>query len=367
MIDVIFITYGTVKIIKNSNQKNQTDKSGENYMEEIEKVKSVYKISKSDTAYTIESKDNFNFYQEGIIWSESDQSWIIAVQRYYKNGVYCVEYIFLSEDFEIKSVYRETDGVNPVFIVGINKEIWVRLSATKECYPMNTDVTLPMFERSRIEKPIVKRDTGMDSFLLDGQTYGFIRDDWGEGKESKLVIHQYDKMGLYKNRKTKKLTGIYGGLVTVVRGKAYLYHTALYEISKKGELIFIDRFDEEKNCLSLLIDIDENEYTFIHRDETEKCMELVRYSSEGKQIEKRVIYKGEKRILWVEVKSIYDRSQMITFFANGVVTMGYKDGEFCICKGCVGECTEIIKYGWMLSDKAQNKGKKIYILKMDNI
>lgn len=88
---------------------------------------------------------------------------------------------------------------------------------------------------------------------------------------------------------------------------------------------------------------------------------------EGKQIEKRVIYKDEKGILWVEVKSIYDGSQMITFFANGVVTMGYKDGEFCICKGCVGESTEMMKYGWMLSDKAQNKSKKIYILKMDNI
>lgn len=45
-----------------------------------------------------------------------------------------MEYVLFTEEFEIDEVYRESEGVNPSFILAPNKEVWVVMSATRKCY-----------------------------------------------------------------------------------------------------------------------------------------------------------------------------------------------------------------------------------------
>lgn len=87
-----------------------------------------------------------------IIQNEENQCRVITLKRYYDDFSYHVEYVFFTEDFEILETYRESEGVNPSFILAPTKEIWVVMSATRECYPFGKDVTLPLFKRSRFQR-----------------------------------------------------------------------------------------------------------------------------------------------------------------------------------------------------------------------
>lgn len=287
-------------------------------MEELKKIKSPYRVCKTEKGYIIECDDVFCFEEEAVIWSEEKQRWIIAFKRDYTTFSYYVEYILLTEEFEIDEVYRESEGVNPSFILAPNGEIWVVMSATKGCYPEGNDVTLPLFNRSRIDKPVVKRDTGMASFFLGGQTFGFIVDNWGRGKDSKLVLHQYDKFGLYKNRKTKKLDGIQGGFITSINEKAYLFANGLYEISDKLEMEFIGEFEEEHNYLSFLLDMDEESITFLRRDEKVNNIDFVKYTRDGKQMEKKTVYDSKEEIYWMKIES----------------ETGWESDDYLLCRWC---------------------------------
>lgn len=335
-------------------------------MEKLKKIASPYRVCKTEKGYIIECNDVFCFEEDAVIWSEEKQRWIIAFKRYNTDYTYDVEYVLFTEKFEIDEVYRESEGVNPSFILAPNKEVWVVLSATRECYAVGKDVTIPLFNRSRIDEPVVKRDTGMDSFFLGGQTFGFIRDEWGRGKDSKLVLHQYDKHGLYKNRKAKTLAGIKGGFVTSINDKAYLFAKGLYEISEKLEIELIGAFEEEHNYLSFLLDMDEETITFLRRDEDVSNIDFVKYTREGKQIEKKRIYDSKEEIYWMKIESEMDGSQMITFFAGGVITLGYKNGEFCIYEGKVGMSTKMMKYGLMLCGNSSRQDTKVEIIRMEN-
>lgn len=336
-------------------------------MEEFKKIDSPYRVCRTEKGYMIECDDVFCLEENAVIWSGEKQRWIVAFKRYFTDYSYEVEYVLLTEEFEIDEVYQESEGVNPSFILAPNKEIWVVMSATKECYAMGKDVTVPLFNRSRIDEPIVKRDTGMDSFFLGGQTFGFIRDEWGRGKDSKLVLHQYDKHGLYKNRKGKTLIGIKGGFVTSINEKAYLFAKGLYEISDQLEMEFIGAFEEEHNYLSFLLDMDEESITFLRRDEEVNNIDFVKYTRDGKQIEKKTVYDSKEEIYWMEIESEMDGSQMITFFAGGVITMGYKKGEFCIYEGEVGMSTKMMKYGLMLYGNSSRQDTKVEIIRMEDV
>lgn len=335
-------------------------------MEELKKIESPYRVCKSEKGYIIECDDVFCYEDDAVIWCEKKQRWIIAFKRSYGNCLYDVEYVLFTEKFEIDEVYQESEGVNPSFILAPDEEIWVVMSATRTCYPYGKSVTVPLFNRSRIVEPVIKRDAGMDSFFLGGQTFGFIIDNWGEGKDSKLVLHQYDKLGLYKNRKGKTLAGIRGGFITSINEKAYLFAKGLYKISSKLEIELIGNFEEEHNYLSFLLDMDEETITFLRRDEELNNIDFVKYTRDGKQIEKKTIYDSKEEIYWMKIESEMDGSQMITFFAGGVITMGYKNGEFCIYEGKIGMHTKMIKYGLMLYGNSSIQDTKVEIIRMEN-
>lgn len=104
-------------------------------MEELKEIKSPYHISKTENGYIISCNDKFCYENNAIIWNEENQCRVITLKRYYDDFSYHVEYVFFTEDFEILGTYRESEGVNPSFILAPTKEIWVAMSATRECYP----------------------------------------------------------------------------------------------------------------------------------------------------------------------------------------------------------------------------------------
>lgn len=320
-------------------------------MEELKKTESAYRVVKNEEGYVIESDDKFSFEADAIAWDERSKHFIITFKRYVQTEKYYVEYVLFTENFEIDGVYRETLGVNPAFIIAPDQEIWVDLSATAlQPYPQQLgSVIVPLFNRSRVADPVVKRDTGMDYFFLDGKTYSYVRDNWGQGKDTKLVLHKFDKEHMYKDRKAKKLTNVKGGTITSVGKKAFLYYDGLYEISPKLDLTQIGEFKEEKKVLSYLIDKDDETASFIRRDEGWRSVSLVKYKNDGTVLEKKTIYKSENEINSVNVSSQADGSQMISFPADGVIkVMGYKDGKFCAYDSPYGTKIKMFRYGFFL-------------------
>lgn len=340
-------------------------------MEELKEIKSPYHISKTENGYIISCNDEFCYENNAIIWNEENQCRVITLKRYYDDFSYHVEYVFFTEDFEILGTYRESEGVNPSFILAPTKEIWVAMSATRECYPFGKDVTLPIFKRSRIETPVIKRDTGMKSFFLGGQTFGFITDMWGEGKDSKLVLHQFDKSGLYKNRKGKSLTGIKGGFITTLAGRAYMYSKGLYEINKNLSINFIGDFKEEHEYWSLLLDMDDDDVSFIHIDDSENNIDIVKYTHDGKQIKKETLYNSKNKIYCIHNETLIDGTLMIGFqVCENIITIGYKNGKFCIYERerethLIG--TKMLKYGLMLWGNSTGRDTKLEIVRMTDM
>lgn len=83
----------------------------------------------------------------------------------------------------------------------------------------------------------------------------------------------------------------------------------------------------KKNNAGLSHSMDEESITFLRRDAEVNNIDFVKYTRDGKQIEKKTIYDSKEEIYWMKIESEMDGSQMITFFAGGVITMGYKNGE----------------------------------------
>lgn len=334
-------------------------------MEELKKIESPYRVSKKENEYIFEFDNTFDFCEDAIAWCEEKQRLVVAFQRYTSDCTYDIEYVLFTPEFEIDEVYQESEGVNPRFLIAPNGEIWIVMSATMECYPLSTDVTLPLFDRFRIDEPVLKRDTGMDYFLLNGQTYGFIIDMWGEGKESKLIQNKYDKAGLYKDRKGKKLKNIYGGFVTSIGEKAYLsYDDCVYEISEKLQLNLAGSFEQEKDCLSFILDRDESTTTYIRRDENGKELYLIKYSNEGKLLKTECIFSAESMINTMTIQSLQDGSKKIQFVSNGVNILGYKDGDYFIYHGKPGDNTNMLKFGILILHRSRVEESCFKIIKI---
>lgn len=341
--------------------QNEMDKEL-GHVRELDKVKSPYEIAKNDNEimFTIDSDRSFDW--ESIAWSGEKQCWVIAMKRYITSDTYVVEYVLFDEAFHIIEVYRESEGVIPRFLLAPSGEIWVVMSATKEGYPDSADVTIPLFNRSRITDPIVKRDTGMDYFFLDGQTHGYIVDSWGKGKDTKLIQNVYDKNGLYKDRKGKTLKDIHGGEITSVGKRAYLsYKENLYEITDKFGIEKIGSFPEEKEVLSFVIDRDDKVTTYIRLDENLKDIYFVKYTNDGEVLSQKLVYASDTRVNTMDIQSLQDGSQKIQFVAKGVNILGYREGEYFIYEGELGDHTGMIKFGTLIVQKsrAEEIGLKI--------
>lgn len=344
--------------------QNEMDKNL-GHIRELDKVKSPYEIVKEDNEIIFKFDRDRSLDWKTIAWSGEKKCWVVAMKRNITNNTYVVEYVLLDESFNIIEVYRESEGVNPSFLLAPSGEIWVVMSATKEGYPDSSDVTIPLFNRARISKPVVKRDTGMDYFFLDGQTQGYIVDFWGRGKETKLIQNVYDKSGLYKDRKGKALKDIYGGIITSIGKRAYLsYKENLYEISDKLGTEMIGIFTEEKEVLSFVIDRDDKVTTYIRLHENMKDIYFVKYTNDGKVLSQELVYASDTRVNTMDIQSLQDGSQKIQFVAKGVNIIGYREGEYFVYEGELGDHTGMIKFGTLIIQKSRAEEKYLKIIEI---
>lgn len=156
---------------------------------------------------------------EDCCYDETQEEYVIAV-KYYKGRDYSVEYIVVNREHKIVKVLSENQGVNPKFVLAPDKRLWIRMSATRT--KKDGEIVLPLYERERVTKEIIKSDLGTDfSFFWNGCHWGYVQDMWGD-KPDKLLQYEFDKKGLYKTKKAVKLEGQYFATPYVQEDALYL-------------------------------------------------------------------------------------------------------------------------------------------------
>lgn len=157
---------------------------------------------------------------EDCCYDETRDAFVIAV-KYYRGRDYYVDYIVLNREWQIVKKLTETKGVNPRFVLAPEKSVWIRMSATRT--KKDGEIVLPLYERERVTKEIVKSDLGTDySFFWNGSFWGYACDVWSSTAPDKLLQYEFDKKGLFKNRKAWKLEGLRNASPFVQRDELYL-------------------------------------------------------------------------------------------------------------------------------------------------
>ena len=130
------------------------------------------------------------------------------------------DYVVLNREHEIVQIVSEDQGLNQKFVLAPDKSIWICMSAL--CTKKDGEVVLPLYDRNRVEKEIVKSDLVIDySFFWDGCHWGYVNDIFGD-RPDKLLQYQFDKKGLYKTRKAFKLDALHGASPFVQEDTLYL-------------------------------------------------------------------------------------------------------------------------------------------------
>lgn len=157
---------------------------------------------------------------EDCCYDETKDSFVIAV-KHYRGQNYFVDYIVCNREWQIVKKLTETQGVNPRFVLAPDKSVWVRMSATRT--KKDGEIVLPLDERERVPKEIVKSDLGTNySFFWKGSFWGYTCDVWIEKKPDKLLLYEFDKKNLFKNRKAWKLEGLRNAVPFVQEDELYL-------------------------------------------------------------------------------------------------------------------------------------------------
>ena len=157
---------------------------------------------------------------EDCCYDETKDSFVIAV-KHYRGQNYFVDYIVCNREWQIVKKLTETQGVNPRFVLAPDKSVWVRMSATRT--KKDGEIILPLDERERVTKEIVKSDLGTNySFFWKGSYWGYTCDVWIDKKPDKLLQYEFDKKNLFKNRKAWKLEGLRNAVPFVQEDELYL-------------------------------------------------------------------------------------------------------------------------------------------------
>ena len=152
-------------------------------------------------------------------YDEKRDEYVIAV-KHYKGKNYSVEYIVVNREGKNVKNLLEKQGVNPRFVLAPDKSLWIGMSSI--CTKKDGEIVLPLYERERVTKEIIKADVGVNyDFFWNGCHWGYVQDMWGD-KPDKLLKYEFDKNELYKTRKTMKLEGQFGATPYVQDDVLYL-------------------------------------------------------------------------------------------------------------------------------------------------
>lgn len=117
--------------------------------------------------------------------------------------------------------------------------------------------------------------------------------------------------------------------------------------------------------------MDDAAVSFIHIDDSENNIDIVKYTHDGKQLKKETLYNSKNKIYCIHNETLIDGTLMIGFqVCENIITIGYKNGKFCIYERArethmIG--TKILKYGLMLWENSTGRDTKLEIVRMTDM
>lgn len=274
-----------------------------------------YKINKQDTYWEIEAQKVVSI--EDCCYDATTDTFVIAV-KHNKGG----DYIIMNREYKILRTISEHQGLNRKFTLAPDKSVWIRMSAinTKK----DGEVVLPLYERGRVEKEIVKSDLGVSySFFWNGSHWGYINDIWGD-KPDKMLQYQFDSKGLYKTRKAYKLDVLRNAAPFVQYDNLYLCKKdfdkkiiRIFKMTEPGNPEDVcEIISTGKHNWCRLINVDESGYKIIGIESNKVCMLSV--DIQGQILEEKLLYQLDDTAFY----SIMD----FKVSKEGVVAFAYQAG-----------------------------------------
>lgn len=319
-------------------------------MDELQTSLTHYQVKKENGAITVLA--NKPICVEDHFWDRMNEEWIFAVKCDDGQSLYHIDYLFLNNNFELLNVLTEDKGVNPQFLTAPDNTVWVSLSSNSA--EREGEIVLPLQNRFRITKEIVRKDLGMDAiFCLNNQCCAYQIDLFNHKKYDKLFVYQFDKNGLYKTRKQYILENIWKGYPTVVRDKCFVTYEKwndslctihVSEIDENGNILSDWKSEaiEDMNSVFLLSYSDTKmEFITFH----ENHVDYLVCSFEGILLSRKIIYQGEADINLIaetqimdEIKAVYcvvsgdvqniEKNVMLVLENNAVAVYEAEDGYF---------------------------------------
>lgn len=270
-------------------------------MNELIKSSTSYQVKKENNTITIFS--NKPIIVEDHFFDQINEEWVFAVKCYDDKFLYHIDYLFFNKDFKLLNVVTEDKGVNPMFLLAPDNTVWVSLSSTST--ERDGEIVLPLQNRSRITKDIVRKDIGTETvFYINNQLCVYSVDWFNPKKYDKLLAYQFDKNGLYKTKKQYLLENIWNGYPTVIKDKCFVTYG---KWNNSICTIHISEIDENGNIISdwkskaisginsvFLLAYSEAQIEFVTF--TENHVDYLVFGSDGNLLSRNIIYKTEDRI-----------------------------------------------------------------------
>lgn len=203
-----------------------------------------------------------------------------------------INYLYLDKEFNFIKCLKETEGINPKFIKAPDKSMWVSLSYIKD--DGNNEIVLPLENRNRIKKLILKKDIDYCCYFeWETNFIGYNAPMFGEKKNDKLSIYQFDKKSLYKGKKNIKLDFSSAGFPFVESNICFIHKTLylndlcsinLKEVTKEGKLLS-EWNSENINDIHMIfpISVISNVKIFISTNKKNE-IKLVKFNEKGELI-----------------------------------------------------------------------------------
>lgn len=316
-----------------------------------------YRIIVKDSCIIIDCDTKLDVYD--CYYDSNTRQNIVAVHKAKEmNSLsYSVEYIYLDQELNITKVLIENRGVLPEFIKAPDDSVWVRLSAT---VGREGEIVLPLNNRARIEKEIVKKDiASVQRFYWNGKAYVLESKPIGSKKGcGKLVCYEFDKNNLYKTKKSKKLVFCDYPTAIVQDGHCYIQSMdidyekdtiQLYSREIDSKAVVLTEWSSEIISGSdvgfvCMIERTDKEVIYICADMRNKIYALI-FGNDGKLKERKLV--GELSEV-EEIPSIEyvckneDGSHLFTYYGSRgnmvikdlkIIARAYGDGQYIWLNG----------------------------------
>lgn len=300
-------------------------------------------LEDSEITYSKEVFDDYIEYSASrkldiirSIYDEMNEQFIIAI---WIRGD--VDYLFLDKNYNIIKAKRETEGVNPEFIMAPDKSIWVSLTYTGT--DQVREIVLPLENRARINKLILKRDIGYDYyFCLKNKYYSYYKEIFNDKYRDMISYYEFNKKGIYKGKKTKKIDLPNRWEPIVCDDELYIVNYIDVEKKILVKKLIEENFEFESKKFDfpqgyrlypLKCDF-ENNSSFMYFEDKGSVLNYIEFNNDGKVVDNHDILKLEQiEYFFSTYMPVVDKYGIYTFKynsgqGNGVVRF---NKDKCVC------------------------------------